>query len=281
MNKYAIRMALGLAAAATALLVACGGGGSGTTAAAANVTGKFVDAATKGLGYKCGAGNSVTGTTDATGSYTCPAGQPVTFSVGGIDIGTVSTPLAVVTPLELVGDGASPAHAQVVKIVRFLMSVSSTDPATGTITIDPAVATAAAAKKIDFSKDADSAIDALIAAVKPGAKIFSAAEATAHLSGSVKALFAGAYKGTFSGSLSGTWSLTIDKNATITNGIYTSGGNSGTVTGSVGTTIGTGSTYAYTGNADGAVWTGTLNTQTGKFSGIWRLSAQESGTFTN
>ncbi len=282
MKKYATRMALGVAAAATSLLIACGGGGGGSPAAVANVTGKFVDAATKGLGYRCGAGNAVTGTTDATGSYTCPAGQPVTFSVGGIDLGTVSAPLAVVTPLELIGEGATPAHVQVVKIVRFLMSISATDPATGTITIDPAVVTVAAGKKIDFAKDADSAIDALIAAVKPGAKIFSGAEATTHLSGSVKALFAGVYKGNFSGALSGTWSITIDKNAAISVGTYTpSGGPAGTITGSVGTTFGTGSTYVFTGNADGAVWAGTLNTQTGKFSGTWRLSAQESGTFTN
>ncbi len=279
---------LGLAAA-TALLVACGGGGSGgatttatTTTSAAMVSGKFVDATTGGLGYKCGSSTTLSGTTDAGGVYTCPAGEAVTFSVGGIVIGSVSSPQAVVTPLDLVGVGASPTNPQVIKIVRFLMSVSSSDPATGKITIDPAVATAAAAKSMDFAKGSDADLDALITAVKPGAKLFTGAEATAHLRSSVGGLFAGTYKGTFDGAMKGTFTLAISTSGVITSGSYTdSDGDTGSVTGVVSTTIGTGGTFAYTGNADAAVWVGTLNVQTGKLSGTWTLSGTGSGTFSN
>lgn len=277
---------LGLAAVA-AVLVACGGGGSGSAATTTPVTtamvsGKFVDATTGGLGYKCGSATALSGTTDASGVYTCPAGEAVTFSVGGIVIGKVSSPLAVVSPLDLVGVGSSPTHPQVIKIVRFLMSISSSDPTTGKITIDPAIATAAAAKAVDFAKDSDAAIDALITAVKPGAKLFTGAEATTHLRSSVNGLFAGKYSGTFVGTMKGTWTFTIGTGGSITSGSYTtSAGDTGTVTGTISTTVGAGSTYAYTGNADAAVWVGTLNVQTGKFSGSWTLNGTDSGTFGN
>ena len=285
MKKY--MMGLGLAAI-TALLVACGGGGSGgaattaTPTASAMVSGKFVDATTGGLGYKCGSATTLSGTTDANGVFTCPAGEAVQFSVGGIVIGSVNAAQAVVTPLDLVGVGASPANPQVIKIVRFLMSVSSSDPTTGKITIDPALATAAAAKSMDFAKGSDADLDALITAVKPGAKLYTGAEATAHLRNSVGGLFAGTYKGTFDGAMKGTFTLTISASGVITSGSYTdSDGDTGSVTGVVSTTIGTGGTYAYTGNADAAVWVGALNVQTGKLSGTWTLSGTGSGTFSN
>ena len=282
-----IMTGLGLAAI-TALLVACGGGGSGgaattaTPTASAMVSGKFVDATTGGLGYKCGSATTLSGTTDANGVFTCPAGEAVQFSVGGIVIGSVNAAQAVVTPLDLVGVGASPANPQVIKIVRFLMSVSSSDPTTGKITIDPALATAAAAKSMDFAKGSDADLDALITSVKPGAKLYTGAEATAHLRSSVGGLFAGTYKGTFDGAMKGTFTLTISASGVITSGSYTdSDGDTGSVTGVVSTTIGTGGTYAYTGNADAAVWVGALNVQTGKLSGTWTLSGTGSGTFSN
>ena len=268
---------LGLAAV-TALLVACGGGGSGgaatttTPTSAAMVSGKFIDATTGGLGYKCGTATTLSGTTDAGGVYTCPADGSVTFVVGGVVLGSVSTPLAVVTPLDIVGAGASPTHPQVINLVRFLMSISSTDPTTGKITIDPAVVTAATGKSIDFAKDSSAALEALITAVKPGGKLYSAAEATSHMSKSLGGLFAGTYTGTFAGTLKGTWTIAISASGVITSGSYTNSvGEKGAVTGSISTTVGANSTYAYTGNADDAVWKGTLNVQTGKFSGTWTL----------
>ena len=247
------------------------------------VSGKFVDATTGGLGYKCGAATALSGTTDAGGVYTCPAGESVTFSVGGVVLGSVSSPLAVVTPLDLVGTGASPTHPQVRNIVRFLMSISSSDPTTGKITIDPTVVSATGAKSIDFAKVSDADLDALINAVKPAsAKLFTRAEAESHMSRSLGGLFAGTYTGSFTGTLKGTWTVAISASGIITSGSYTNTlGEKGTVTGTISTTVGANSTYAYTGNADAAVWKGTLNVQTGKFSGTWTLDTTDSGTFTN
>lgn len=276
--------------AATAALVltlaACGGGGSGlapaSTTPVTTFTGKFVDATVVGASYKCGTSTTVSGTTTATGEFTCPTGQAVAFFVGDVSIGSVAVPGAVVTPLDFVGTGASPTNATVANIVRFLMSISKTDPATGTITIDPVVITAATGKTIDFATSAGAAIDALISAVKPGATIYTNAQATTHLSGSVKGLFAGNYSGTFTGTAAGTWSIVIGANGVLSSGSYTNtgGAGSGVVAGSMGTTLSTGSTYVFSGNADGVPWTGTLNVSTRKFSGTWGSGADK-GTFTN
>ena len=146
-----------LVLATTLGLWGCGGGTdvgtttSATATPAGNVTGIFVDATVAGLSYKCAGSTAVSGTTNSAGQYTCPAGQPVGFYVGDILIGKVSSPQAVVTPLDLVGSGATPSNPTVANMVRFLMSISSSDPTTGKLTIDPAVVAAAAGKAIDFA----------------------------------------------------------------------------------------------------------------------------------
>ena len=266
------------------LLGACGGGGSGGTAApaatpaVATVTGKFVDATVVGLSYKCNGATSVSGTTNSIGEYTCPEGKPVAFYVGDILIGTVSAPMAVVTPLDLVGAGAGPANITVSNIVRFLMSISSTNPATGVLTIAPAVTVAAAGKTADFTANTAIALDALIALVKPGATVFTNAQATTHVTGSLGGLFAGNYGGTFSGGGTGTWSVSISSSGVVS-GTATDNNGSAPVNGTIATTLSTGSTYGFVGTAGAAAWVGTLNISTKAFSGNW-TNGQFSGTFT-
>lgn len=269
---------------ASAILVACGGGGDSATtpAAATTVTGKFVDATVVGLGYRCGASSTQTGLTNASGEYTCNTGQSVTFVVGGIVLGSVSSPLAVVTPLDLVGVGASPSNPVVSNIVRFLMSVSSSAPSSGTITIASSVATAASATTVNFTSISLPDLNNVILNIKPGATVFTAADAANHLTGSLNRLFAGNYSGTYSGALAGTWQITFGSNGAITSGSYNSPQTGpGVVGGTLGSTLGAGQTYVYTGYADEATWTGTLNLSTRKFSGSWSLSGIGSGTFTN
>ncbi|NOU01494.1 MAG: hypothetical protein HOO95_07980 [Gallionella sp.] len=258
-------------------LIGCSGGGD-STPATTNVTGKFIDATVVGMDYKCGTSTTVSGTTNSTGQYTCPAGQTVAFYVGDILIGSVSSAMAIVTPLDLVGvaNGASPTQVTVTNIVRFLMSISSTNPTTGTLTIDPAVVAAAAGKTADFTANIPTGLDTLINAIKPGATVYTNAQATAHVTASINGLFAGNYAGTYSGAVSGTWSVSVDANGAVTGSID---GAAGTVTGNMGTTLSTGSTYGFTGFGNGYAWTGTLNVSTKKFSGTWDDGAG-TGTFT-
>lgn len=267
----------GIALAATAAITLAGcGGGDSVVAGSGTVTGQFVDATVVGLGYKCGTSTALSGTTNATGQFTCNTGEAVTFYVGGIKLGSVASAQAVVTPLDLVGPGATPSDLKVINIVRFLMSISSTPAASGTLTIDPAVATAAAASAIDFTQDAPSNLDSVITLVKPvGATVATGPEAIAHMESSIKGLFAGSFSGTFGGSSSGTWSLTIDSQGAVTGTATDSVNGAFPITGSMATTMGTGSTYTFTGTSGGQTWTGTLNMNTRDFSGTW-----DGGTFT-
>ncbi|NOT82295.1 MAG: hypothetical protein HOP01_06210, partial [Gallionella sp.] len=256
-------------------LIGCGGGDSGGGGGAANVTGKFVDATVVGMGYKCGTSTTL-GTTNAAGEFTCPAGQAVAFYVGDILIGSVASATAVVTPLDLVGANASPTHITVMNIVRFLMSLSTTAPSGGTITLDPAAIAAAADRTIDFAATTTTALDTMITTLRPTATVYTNAQATAHVTSSINGLFAGSYAGSFSGAASGSWSLTI-----AADGSVTGTSDAGTITGNMATTLSSGSTYAFTGKAGGVVdWVGTLNVSTKAFSGTWNDGAGSSGTFT-
>jgi hypothetical protein len=194
--------------------------------------------------------------------------------VGDILIGSVSSAMAVVTPLDLVGASASPTNARVMNIVRFLMSISSTNPTTGTITIDPAVATAAAGQTADFAVGS-TVLDTLISTIKPGATVYTTAQATTHVAASITGLFAGNYSGTYGGSSNGNWSIAIDAN-----GVASGTSDAGAITGTMATTLSTGSTYGFSGTAGSVPWTGTLNISTKIFSGTWNDGAGGTGTFT-
>lgn len=264
-----------VALALSLVLTACGGGGS--SSGTSTTTGKFVDATVVGMPYKCGTSSTVSGTTDATGQFTCATGQAVAFYVGDILIGSVSSPSAVVTPLDIIGSGATPSHTTVANIVRFFMSISSTNPTTGTITIDSTVNTAALGKTADFTAPTAPVLDALITTVKPGATVYTSAQAATHVSDSLNGLFAGSYSGSYGGTSSGNWSVTI-------NNVGAVNGNSaaaGIIVGNMATTLSTGSTYTFTGTAGGVPWTGTLNISTRVFKGTWNDGAGHSGTWTN
>ena len=119
-----------LASALATALSACGGGGGGSNTA----TGIFKDSNVGGMTYTSG---SITGVTGADGSFTYERGQPVTFSLGGVVIGTADGK-EVVTPVDLVASGSS-TSPEVLNIVRFfIMLDSDADPSNG-ISISPEV----------------------------------------------------------------------------------------------------------------------------------------------
>jgi len=77
------------------LISACGGGGGssapsggGGAAAVGAKKGVFIDAEVKGLSYTTSSG--VKGVTDKNGTYAYNAGDTISFSIGGVDIGTVA-----------------------------------------------------------------------------------------------------------------------------------------------------------------------------------------------
>jgi hypothetical protein len=146
---YRFKQQIWLTAALLLTLTACGGGGDSTTATATETvsTGVFIDSAVEGLQYETA---TQSGTTNSLGEYDYLAGETVTFSIGGIVLGsTIAGP--VVTPLSLVPGATSATNPIVTNIVRLLLSLDSDgDPDDG-ITISSDVTTAANDLTVDFS----------------------------------------------------------------------------------------------------------------------------------
>jgi hypothetical protein len=268
-------------------LAGCGGsGGSSTPTAAtetATATGQFIDAPVAGLTYESG---SQKGQTDATGKFKYEVGKTVKFSVGGIVIGEAPAQV-IMTPVNLAAAGSDSSTAEVVARVQFLMSISSIDPSTGTMTIPDNVRTAASGRTIDFATATQAQLASLISALDSTKTLVTQSDAQNHLQSNIYSLFQGDYSGSWTSTSgnssqngsSGTWSVIIDANGGVT-GTDSSGS---TISGSMTTKLSSDTKYAFSGTTNaGSAWTGTLDVVTKVFSGTWSNSASGSaGTFTN
>lgn len=260
-------------------LTACGGG-SGTATVS---EGKFIDSAVEGITYTSG---NQTGLTDATGLFSYETGKTVTFSIGGIVIGTVSG-TAIVTPVQLVTNATDQTNAVVTNIVQFLITIDDDhDPSNG-IQITQVIRDAAANLSVDFTLtdfDSDSNVSAVIGtlttATSLGSRVLvSNTAAQSHLGDSLFSLLTGTYTGTFNGSDSGNWTITIATGGAIS-GTGTAIGGSFTITGNI-LTSGVISASSAGGSNTGATWSGTINITTGEVSGTWVNTAfSASGTYT-
>jgi len=131
------------------LLSACGGGGGGgtTTPPATPSTGVFTDSPVAGLHYET---PTHSGTTNALGEYDYLPGESVTFSIGGIVLGsTLAGP--VVSPLTLVAGATDATDPVVTNIVRLLLTLDDDGNPDNGISIAAATATAAAGLSVDFT----------------------------------------------------------------------------------------------------------------------------------
>ncbi len=153
-------------------LSACGGGGGGegSVPVAAPVTaskGVFVDSIVEGVHYET---PTYSGTTNSLGEYDYLPGETVTFSIGGISLGSADAG-PVVTPLSLVSGATDATDPEVTNIVRLLLTLDDDGDPTNGITISAATATAAESLTVDFTAvdlTADAGVTTLLAAI-PGA----------------------------------------------------------------------------------------------------------------
>jgi hypothetical protein len=134
-------------------LSACGGDGSSSTSSSgsgsASLTGVFVDAPVVGLSYQTSSGGS--GTTDSEGKFNYASGDTVTFSVGGLTLGSVipsvtSAGNATVTPVDIVPgamDATDPNVTAIGQLLGTLNSIAVADSggASGVFTIPTNAAT--------------------------------------------------------------------------------------------------------------------------------------------
>ncbi|MES2263384.1 MAG: esterase-like activity of phytase family protein [Pseudomonadota bacterium] len=114
------------------------------------INGVFLDGAVEGLDYV--AGNGVRSSTGAKGEFTCRTGDVVSFSVGGMALGS-ATCAAIITPLQLAGVTDSRDIKVVNRLLALQLLDDDSDPQNG-IRIGADVKTALAGKSADFSATA-------------------------------------------------------------------------------------------------------------------------------
>lgn len=215
--------------------------------------GTFVDAAVVGMSFSCGTTN---GTTGAGGTFSCPGGGDVTLSVGKVMVCKAPV-LSIMTPVscaQTTDASANTSTPSVIAVARFLISISTTPPSSGSLTITAAELAAAANVTLDFSTATDAQLLAAVDAISPGASLVSAMTAQNELNTVIFGSLAGSFSGTFSGADTGTWMVTAAADGTITGTFADSKGHTGTVSGSL--VSGT----MYSGTAGSATWTGTMDT---------------------
>jgi hypothetical protein len=256
------------------LMAAFVAGCDSSSSAPPTISGTFVDAAVVGMSFACGTQKGVTG---SGGSFSCPSGDDVTFTVGGITV-CKAPPLPVMTPVscaQTANASANTSTPSVVAAARFLISISTTPPSSGNLTITAAELQAAATLSLDFSTATDAQLLAAVTAVSPGASLVSAITAENELNTVIFGSLAGSFAGTFSGSSMGTWTVTVAADGTITGTATDSKGHMSTVSGALvsGTT--------YSGTAGSATWTGSMDTSKSPivFSGTY-TDPSGTGTFT-
>lgn len=198
-----------------------GGGGTLTPPPPTIASGVFKDANVEGLEFESGGQSGVTG---ADGAFTFEVGVPVTFSVGGVVLGTTNG-APVVTPIDLVPNGTS-ATLAVQNIVRFLLMLDADGDSSNGIQISAAVRERAAMwPPIDFGiDDFNGNTDVQFAqsdaqSADGGTHVIPGlAEAQAHLEGTFLCVYSGAYLGTYSGDDSGFVGVLVDPRGVI-NGV--------------------------------------------------------------
>ncbi len=166
-------------------ITACGGGGGGSTPATTVPppvlsSGVFLDSLVEGVTYQ--SGSNPPGTTDVNGSFNYTPGEPLTFSIGGVVLGTLTDGAPIITPFDF---GAAAEN-----IARFLQTLDADgDPSNG---ID---LTAAAAMLADtvldaavFQSDAATFEAAIAAAVEV---VLGAGEVLIDAATAIDNLFAG------------------------------------------------------------------------------------------
>ncbi|MCU7815779.1 MAG: hypothetical protein KZQ81_11360 [Candidatus Thiodiazotropha sp. (ex Rostrolucina anterorostrata)] len=135
-------------------IVACGGGNATPEPDSTNNAvsrGVFIDSPVSGLDYSCG---NISGVTAEDGSFDCANGNLITFSLGGVVLG--SAPFSpVISPLDLVTDAGTRTLA-VQYIAQFLQMLDSDGDLANGISISNAVRTLSVNwPAIDFSSAQD------------------------------------------------------------------------------------------------------------------------------
>lgn len=242
------------------LLCACGGSGSSSPTA----TGYFIDSPVAGLSYTSG---TLTGLTGTDGSFTYEVGQPVTFKIGNMVLGTVSVDKNNrIFPVDLVIGATDENHGNVSLMAQLLQTLDSDkDPSNG-ITISDQTR-AAISTVINLADTDPQAALTLIQNTLGNTTLIPETQAKEHIRTNLIKEYAGTWTGTFAGGDHGPCSVTITQ--------------TGSITGSC-TSLGYSTTFSVSGSVNSSGNATVGNATTGaSFSGTYKRSGEVNGTWTN
>lgn len=290
-NGHLLRKAFSVFIVGAALaMTGCGGGSDGGVVAPAIQSGVFVDSPVQGLVYTSGA---TEGITDALGTFQYEQGQPVTFSLGSVTVGTIAAGKSRVYPTDLVPGAMDETNPTVSNIVRLLQTLDDDGVPGNGIQITPVVRNSLTAR-LNFAQSkaafaADPAVTAAVAAATALRTIGvgtlkDAAAAEAHFRSTLLADFAGEWVATFVGTsgpadngnctvnvnVQGTalgTCLSVPYNQTIAVGGSVASNGSAMISG----ITNTGATFTGTFNRSGMANGTWANTQVGS-AGTWQAS---------
>lgn len=165
------------------------------------------------------------GTTNASGTFSYEQGASITFSIGGITLGT-TTGKAVITPIDLIENGSAD-HVAVQNMVRFLLMLDTDGYAQNGIQISSTVQTAATSwtqidfNSANFSTDVTNILMAATAADGGSHSLPDITTAQQHMESTHFCIYSGAYKGTFTGTNNGALGIIADAlNGNISGFVY-------------------------------------------------------------
>lgn len=258
-----------------------GGGDGGTLTTGQTATGVFKDSNVAGLGFSSGSENGTTGTN---GTFTYVIGQDVTFTVGGVTIGTAAgAPL--ITPIDLVAGGTT-STTEVQNIVRFMLLLDTDGDPTNGIDISSAVQTIAENwPQIDFATgDLAAELGSIITDVSSAngstAVLPGAGAAQAHLEGTLRCARSGAFSGMYSGTDNGIFGVLVNALTGLVSGVAVNSldGDVILLTGNSGVAFDQQGAFIAGITSDGATFSGEF-IGADDISGTWQDTEGGNGTF--
>lgn len=187
---------------------------SSSSVAATILQGQFKDTNIAGVHFVSG---GQAGITNSSGTFSYEQGAAITFSIGGITLGT-TIGKAVITPIDLIENGSAD-HVAVQNMVRFLLMLDSDGYTQNGIQISSAVQTAATSwaqidfNSANFSTDVTNIMMAATAADGGSHSLPNTATAQQHMESTHFCIYSGAYKGAFTAGTFAEGSLGISVDA--------------------------------------------------------------------
>lgn len=275
-----------------AALAGCGGGDS----AVSTKTAYFIDSAVEGLEYSSG---STTGITGTDGSFKYEVGKPVTFKIGGLNLGSLTVTNSRVFPVDLVSGATDETNATVSLMAQILQTLDSDGNSSNGITITSsarqAITQTVALASTDPAAAAETINQFIRSATSANASsgqhpsLISVSTAQAHLQGNLLQEYVGTWTGSYTGTDTGTCTLTIAKSeatAARPAGATISGTCSSSQYSAQQNGVGTLTTMSFPSSgrfqgtlSNGGTFIGNF-TRNGTMTGTWNNGTSDSGTWT-